>query len=120
VVAGVIGRLRWIARDITTPVPRERIGATAGRFDRGRRRVSAGRNPGLTTGACWIARVSRIVICLPSNPGFFALVFECTRSGVRLIEHVIELLPNNMAAHRQISAAEAGNPFERDTPRTHV
>jgi hypothetical protein len=90
-----MGRRRCDARDISTPVPRYRSGAPPGRFNRGRRRVSPGRNLGLTTGlsadSAWNSRVSRIIICLPFASPFFALVFECTRSLVRFIEHVIEL-----------------------------
>jgi hypothetical protein len=112
VVAGVIGRRRCDARDISTPVPRYRIGVASGLLARGRL-VSAWRDRGLTTGLVteseWISRVSRIAICLPFVPASFALVFECYRSSVRFIEHVIELLPNDRTAHRQISAMPSGD-----------
>ncbi|HEX9834039.1 MAG TPA: hypothetical protein VGA66_13350, partial [Mycobacterium sp.] len=92
-----------------------RNGAPPGRRERGRRRAPSGRIPGLTTGVAWFSRVSRIVIFLPSSMRSFALVFEYTRSLVRFIEHVIELLPNDIAAHRQIPAP--GSPLPEPATR---
>jgi hypothetical protein len=110
VVTGVIGRRRWATRDTTAPELRYLTGAPPGRREAGRRRAPAGRIPCLTTGVAWISRVSRMVIFLPSGPRSFALVFEHTRSRVRLIEHVIELLPNDIAGHRQVSARRSRSP----------
>ena len=59
------------------------------------------------TGPARTSRVSRTVICLAFRFARSLLCSNFSRSGVRLIEHVIELLPNDRTGHRQISATAA-------------
>ena len=61
------------------------------------------------TGPARTSRVSRIVICLAFRSSGSLLCSNSSRSGVRLIEHVIELLQNDRTGHRQI--------FRRGRPR---
>src|ERR1700736_2822884 len=117
VVAGVMGRRRCDARDISTPLP-------AGSVRPGPPPGAGRSEPGPDH---WLVHRHYLDFSGVEDRHLsafhsvvFALVFECTRSSVRFIEHVIELLPNDRAAHRQVSAARSGRAARCDTPRTHV